>query len=49
MAGILEEFFRSKSVDNLWLWKVFGPVITVGSGQVYDFCLIESYAESLHV
>jgi len=28
------ESVRSKSIDMLWLWKVFGSVISVGSGQI---------------
>jgi hypothetical protein len=26
-----QESFRPKRLDILWIWEVFGPVITVGS------------------
>jgi hypothetical protein len=29
-----QEFFRSKSVDMLRIWGLFGSVISVGSGQL---------------
>jgi hypothetical protein len=29
-----QESFRPKKIDNLGLWKVFGSVISLGSGQI---------------
>jgi hypothetical protein len=26
-----QEFFRPRSIDMFYIWKVFGPVVTVGS------------------
>ena len=31
VTGKWQEAFRPKSIDMVWIWKVFGSVITVGS------------------
>jgi hypothetical protein len=29
-----QESYRPRRMDNLWLWKVFGDVLSFGSGQL---------------
>jgi len=29
-----QAFFRPKRMAILWIWKVFGDVISIGSGQI---------------
>jgi hypothetical protein len=32
-----QEFFRLRRVEMLWIWKVFGPAVSFGSGQIANY------------